>query len=204
MQLIRALSPVPFFMVWNSVLAAVPLVLACALFRRGVSTGGAIWWIGVVAFVVTLPNAPYVLTDLVHLVEVAHHGVLLRTAIAYAAFVSFGMVAYTVAVARFTRHLRRLGVSLGAALAAEVALHGVVAVGVLIGRYGRWNSWDLGLRPVSVVADSLGARGAGAGRDARRVTTAPTPAGTVGGHDAPRAAAGVADAREALARSPEG
>jgi uncharacterized membrane protein len=156
MQLIRALSPVPFFMVWNSVLAAVPLVLACALFRRGVRTGGAIWWIGVVAFVVTLPNAPYVLTDLVHLVEVAHHGVLLRTAIAYAAFVSFGMVAYTVAVARFTRHLRRLGVSLGAALAAEVALHGVVAVGVLIGRYGRWNSWDLGLRPVSVVADSLG------------------------------------------------
>jgi uncharacterized membrane protein len=156
MQLIRALSPVPFFMVWNSVLAAVPLVLAWALFRRGIRAAGPIWWLGLVAFMVTLPNAPYVLTDLVHLIESAHHGVLLRTAIAYVAFVSFGMFAYTVSVARFTRHLRRIGVSLGAALAAEVALHGVVAVGVLIGRYGRWNSWDLGLRPVSVVADSIG------------------------------------------------
>ena len=101
MQLIRALSPVPFFMVWNSVLAAVPLVFACMLFRRGVRAAGAVWWIGVAAFVVTLPNAPYVLTDLVHLVETAHHGVLLRTAIAYAVFVWFGMLAYTVSVARF-------------------------------------------------------------------------------------------------------
>ena len=66
------------------------------------------------------------------------------------------MVAYTVSVARFSRHLRRAGMSLGAALGIEAALHGVVAIGVLIGRYGRWNSWDLGLRPVSVVTDSAG------------------------------------------------
>ena len=69
---------------------------------------------------------------------------LLRTAVAYAAFVSFGMLAYTVSVARFSRHLRRAGLSLGAALGVEAALHGIVAVGVLVGRYGRWNSWDLG------------------------------------------------------------
>lgn len=156
MQVIRALSPVPFFMVWNSVLAAVPLVLACALFRRGVRGGGVLWWAGLVAFVVTLPNAPYVLTDVVHLIDVAHDGVLLRTAIAYAGFVSFGMLAYTVSVARFSGHLRRAGLGLGAALGVEVALHGIVAIGVLIGRYGRWNSWDLGTRPFRVVADSAG------------------------------------------------
>ncbi len=156
MQLIRAMSPVPFFMVWNSALAALPLLLACALFRRGVRAAGVVWWAGFVAFLVTLPNAPYVITDLVHLIEAAPDGVLLRTAIAYTAFVSFGMAAYTVSVARFSKHLRRMGVSLGAALGIEAALHGVVAIGVLIGRYGRWNSWDLGLRPVSVVTDSAG------------------------------------------------
>jgi uncharacterized membrane protein len=154
MHVIRALSPVPFFMVWNSVLATVPLALACVVFRRGVRAVGPIWWTGFAAFVVTLPNAPYVLTDLVHLVDTANHGVLLRTAIAYAAFVSVGMLAYTVSVARFSAHLRRLGMSLGRTLAAEGALHALVAIGVLIGRYGRWNSWDLGLRPVAVLADT--------------------------------------------------
>lgn len=42
------------------------------------------------------------------------------------------------------------------AIGAEVLLHAVVAVGVLVGRYGRWNSWDLGLRPFAVLTDTLG------------------------------------------------
>ena len=157
----RALSPIPFFMVWNTFLALVPLGLAGVLFgRRARSTStmrrGAGWWIGVAAFLVALPNAPYVLTDVVHLVEDAQDGVLIRTLLVYAAFFAVGVLAYTVSIAQFVAYLRRAGVGLRWLLGIEVGLHFVVATGVLIGRYGRWNSWDLGVRPVAVVAQSIG------------------------------------------------
>lgn len=155
-QVLHTLSPVPFFMVWNSVLALVPLGLALVLFRSGRRTTGPGWWAGVVVFLVMLPNAPYVLTDVVHLVDGARDGVLIRTLAIYAAFFTLGMLAYTVAVARFVAHLRRVGASVATLVAVEVGLHGLVAIGVLIGRYGRWNSWDLGTRPLSVIADSAG------------------------------------------------
>ena len=54
------------WMVWNTFLAAVPLVLALVLFQPGRNrTKG--WWFGAVTFVLFLPNAPYLLTDVVHL-----------------------------------------------------------------------------------------------------------------------------------------
>ena len=155
-QLLHTLSPVPFFMVWNSVLAVVPLGLALVLFRPGRRGAGPGWWAGVVLFLVMLPNAPYVLTDVVHLVDEAHGGVLIRTLALYSGFFAFGMLVYTLSVARFIAHLRRAGASIATLVAAEVGLHGLVAIGVLIGRYGRWNSWDLGTRPLSVIVDSAG------------------------------------------------
>jgi len=143
-------------MVWNTVLALVPLGLAFVLFRRGARTGTVTWWAGVALFVVMLPNAPYVLTDVVHLVDSARHGVTITTLLLYCAFVSVGMLAYTASIARCSAHLRRTGVPLVTAVLAEGGLHALVAVGVLMGRYGRWNSWDLGLRPFHVLTDTLG------------------------------------------------
>ncbi len=146
---------VPFFMMWNTVLAVVPLVLALWLFRPDARTGAAGWWCGLGAFVVTLPNAPYVLTDVIHLVDDAQDGVLIRTVLAYLTFFVVGVVAYTVSVVRFGSMLRRTGIDRAGVVALEVVLHALVAVGVLVGRYGRWNSWDLGVRPVAVVTDTV-------------------------------------------------
>jgi uncharacterized membrane protein len=78
-EVVRAWSPVPFFMVWNSLLALVPLALALVVFRRGARTGTFWWRAGVAIFVVMLPNAPYVLTDVIHLVDAAPHGVSIAT-----------------------------------------------------------------------------------------------------------------------------
>src|SRR4051812_24343730 len=56
------------WMVWNLALAAVPVFLAMALFRPG-RRHGVGWWLGTALFVLFLPNAPYVLTDVVHLFD---------------------------------------------------------------------------------------------------------------------------------------
>src|SRR5687767_11795195 len=57
------------WMAWNLVLALIPLWLASRLFRRptAAAVGRPAWWLGVGAFFAFLPNAPYVLTDLIHL-----------------------------------------------------------------------------------------------------------------------------------------
>src|SRR5437764_9379148 len=54
------------WMTANVVLAAVPFGLAVGLFARPRAKTWS-WWVGVAAFVAFLPNAPYVLTDVVHL-----------------------------------------------------------------------------------------------------------------------------------------
>ena len=54
------------WMAWNLTLALVAVALAVWLFRveRPRTVG---WWVGFGAFALFLPNAPYVLTDLIHL-----------------------------------------------------------------------------------------------------------------------------------------
>ncbi len=152
--MLRALSPVPTWMVWNTMLALVPLALSFTLFSPGRRCRSMGWWFGFAVFVAALPNAPYVLTDVIHLVDDARDGVLIRTVLLYSGFVTVGVVAYTVSVARLFAFLRRAGLGSLAMVGAEIGVHGVVAVGVLIGRYGRWNSWDAATRPWAVVADA--------------------------------------------------
>src|SRR5687767_15107466 len=55
-----------WWMTWNLLLAVLPATLAVVVFRHE-GRRRWLWWSGVVAFVLFLPNAPYVVTDLVHL-----------------------------------------------------------------------------------------------------------------------------------------
>src|SRR6478736_5332776 len=52
-----------WWMSWNLLLAAIPMLLAVLLFHRP-RRHSVLWWGGVAAFVLFLPNAPYVVTDL--------------------------------------------------------------------------------------------------------------------------------------------
>ena len=152
--MLRTLVPVPLWMVWNTLLAMVPLALSFGLFSQVRQSRSVAWWIGLGVFLVALPNAPYDLTDVIHLIDDARDGVLIRTVLLYSGFIAVGVAAYTISVARLIVYLRRAGLGVRATVAAELAVHGVVAIGVLIGRYGRWNSWDAGTRPWAVVRDS--------------------------------------------------
>ena len=132
------------WMTWNLALAVVPAALAVVLFRyRGQRS--AVWWAGAALFTLFLPNAPYVVTDLVHLrddVLRADSDLVVITAVlpAYAAFIAGGFAAYGLAVGEMGRYLTRIGLG-GWRGPAEVATHAVCAVGVLLGRVARLNSW---------------------------------------------------------------
>lgn len=142
------------WMTWNLTLALVPLALGTILFRRD-RRRGPLWWAGAVAYVAFLPNAPYVLSDVLHFSEdvrstrsdwVVVFGLIPQ----YAAFFLVGFGAYVLALGELAGWLRRQG---HAALVApvELVLHGLSAVGIYLGRFPpRFNSWDLVTRPDDV------------------------------------------------------
>lgn len=146
------------WMSWNLLLAAVPAVLAVALFRHRGRRGGT-WWAGLVAFILFLPNAPYVLTDLVHLradVAAAPTDAVVVFAVLplYSAFIAAGFLAYGLAVAEVGSFLDRHGLG-DRRGAIELGLHLVSAVGIVLGRIARLNSWDTVTTPVGTVERSL-------------------------------------------------
>ncbi len=143
------------WMSWNLILAAVPVALALALFRPAARRGPG-WWVGLLVFVAFLPNAPYVLTDAVHMpadLRAAGGSGLATAAVLtlYASFAITGFVAYAFSLLRLGDYLRGAGVAAGVVLVVEFGLHGLAAVGIVLGRVFRFNSWDLLTRPEDVL-----------------------------------------------------
>ncbi|KWX24002.1 hypothetical protein AFM11_11585 [Mycolicibacterium wolinskyi] len=136
------------FLVWNLFLAWIPMVFAVgfAVVRRRLWLVplGLIW----LAF---LPNAPYLVTDLVHLgegYELWRH--VLQYGFAAWTGILLGVVSLLLVHQRVDRDLGRVWGWL-----TVVVSVGLCAIGVVIGRFQRWNSWDLVTRPESVVAATL-------------------------------------------------
>ncbi|MBW4443447.1 MAG: DUF1361 domain-containing protein [Plectolyngbya sp. WJT66-NPBG17] len=147
------------WMGWNLFLAIVPLVLSVFLFRRlqfGNSTltlpsiehrhRSPLWWFGVAVFVAFLPNAPYILTDIIHFVRWVREGASAWTvALVYVPlfflFLFAGFEAYVMSLLNVRYYLKQRG--LRYIFASELTFHGLSAIGIYLGRFLRFNSWNL-------------------------------------------------------------
>jgi len=144
------------WMVWNTILALIPLVFAVFLFAGDRRHHRVHWWLGVVVFVAFLPNGPYVITDLMHLrgdyaALQGDQSTRLLLALQYAVFVLIGVAAYAGSLELLRRYVRARGWSKSRALGLELVLHALCSVGVLLGRFARFNSWEIGTRPGDIL-----------------------------------------------------
>jgi len=153
-------EPLLDFMAWNLGLALIPLALACWLFHAS-RTRGPVWWLGVVLFVLFLPNAPYVLTDVVHFVEAIRRtphlplwAITQRLIPAYVLFMFVGLQCYVVSLLLLRRYLQREGLTRWL-FGVEVFVHALCAVGIYVGRILRFNSWDVFQEPARVLASTV-------------------------------------------------
>ena len=141
-----------WFLPWNLFLAWVPWLAARGLSgarsRLAAIALGAVW-------LLFLPNAPYLVTDLVHLrprpPAPLSYDVLMFASFALAGC-ALGWGSIELVHARIARAYGR-----ASAAAAVVLVAFLTGFGVYLGRFLRWNSWDLLARPGAVVSDALGA-----------------------------------------------
>lgn len=143
------------FLSWNLLLAWIPLAFAVAAYElflvRPFILGTTLFpLIGL--WLVFLPNAPYLTTDLVHLgqwsgMPIWYDTVLL---IAYAAT---GLLLGLVSLLIFHSLVARIAGDLPGWLFACGSLV-LAAFGTYLGRFERWNSWQVMSQPWAVLADT--------------------------------------------------
>lgn len=136
------------YLVWNLFLAWLPLVFAVFFVR---ARGRVSLVVSGLAWLAFLPNSPYLMTDLVHLgegYELWRH--ILQFGFAAWTGIMLGVVSLRLVHARIERDH-------GAASGwiAVILSIGLCAIGVVIGRFQRWNSWDLVTRPDAVAATTF-------------------------------------------------
>jgi uncharacterized membrane protein len=140
------------FLLWNLTLAWIPLLVALGVYdsyRRGVRI--SLLSPAVIVWLLFLPNAPYIVTDFVHLTP-SSPTPLWFDAVVISSFAWTGLLlgfASLYLLHAVARHRFGARVGWGAALA-SLAL---TSVGVYIGRFLQWNSWDLLLRPGQRLAE---------------------------------------------------
>ena len=131
------------YLVWNLTLAWIPLVLAVAARRSYARRRSPVELLAVgAAWLVFLPNAPYVLTDFIHLGE--RHRLFDTLLIASFAFTSLALGFASLLLVQLVV-TRAAGAMIGWATA--LASLFAASVGIYLGRVLRFNSWDVVRRP---------------------------------------------------------
>jgi uncharacterized membrane protein len=158
-------------MVWNLFLAWIPLWLAVAI--RGLRGAGGpadgLLWALAVLWLLFFPNAPYLLSEFIHLspshalserpihalaaVSPARESPVWFDAIMILTFAWTGLLLAFISLHLVQQVVReRLGAAWG--WATVVIVLGLSGFGVSLGRFQRWNSWDLFSRPMTLLADA--------------------------------------------------
>jgi uncharacterized membrane protein len=139
------------YLVWNLTLAWIPLLLAALLvFAYSRRRPAAELLLVGAAWLVFLPNAPYVLTDFIHLgTEHRQFDAVLLASFAFTSL-ALGFASLLLVQLVVTR-------AAGAAIGWFVALSSILAasVGIYLGRVLRLNSWDVVHRPGHLAEISL-------------------------------------------------
>lgn len=139
------------FLVFNLLLAFIPFVVSEIMLRLDFKEKKGLFWLFIVFWLLFFPNAPYILTDLFHLKPKVGapfwYDLLLLMSYALNGFF-LGFLSL--------RTIEKLTTDLYGKIFANVLTFVTLitcSVGVYVGRYLRWNSWDVFTKPLSLLAE---------------------------------------------------
>ncbi|HAA53644.1 MAG TPA: hypothetical protein DCE42_02750 [Myxococcales bacterium] len=132
------------FLLWNLMLAWVPYGMSCVMLMLFHRHKERFLWPLAIGWLLFFPNAPYILTDLMH---IARRGnVLWFDTLMITTFAIHGLVLGLMSL-RHVHHMIRSKLS---AFWTHIVLFMITCLSgyaIYIGRFLRWNSWDLFTRP---------------------------------------------------------
>ncbi|MDR0792268.1 MAG: DUF1361 domain-containing protein [Chitinophagaceae bacterium] len=138
------------FYVWNIFLAIIPLLIANRLKRCNRLHFGAI--VLLLTWLFFYPNAPYLITDLFHYKErlpvPVWYDLMLVISAAWNGLI-LGMVSLTTVEQFLSKHLKPL-----LAKSFVFVSFGLCGYGVYLGRYLRYNTWDIVAKPGAIMRSS--------------------------------------------------
>ena len=144
------------YLAWNLFLAWLPMLCALAAYNAGKRRTRLSWLVVAgcaLAWLLFFPNAPYLLTDILHLQPRADaplwFDLVLILAFAWTGFM-LGLISLVLMQA-----LVRRAAGAAASWAFAVAVLGLTGFGIYLGRFLRWNSWDVFFSPGSLLADMI-------------------------------------------------
>jgi uncharacterized membrane protein len=107
-----------------------------------------------------LPNAPYIITDIIHFVDdareanVSDNGVIFVLIPQYILFLVLGFQCYVLAMIKLIQYLRWLNLIKNATWL-EIGCNLICAIGVYLGRVNRLNSWDVFTQTIEVIVNTI-------------------------------------------------
>ncbi|MGB3512726.1 MAG: DUF1361 domain-containing protein [Microcoleaceae cyanobacterium] len=130
------------------------MVLDICLVRRRQSRS-MLWWVGFLIFIAFLPNAPYVLTDIIHLYQDVRQSnsvwvLTLAVVPQYLLFMFIGFEAYVISLMSLGHYFQKQGWG-KYIFGCEFIIHCLSAIAIHLGRFQRFNSWDLITNPDALV-----------------------------------------------------
>jgi uncharacterized membrane protein len=147
-------------LLWFVAVILITFGMSVLLFKKNQAKTLWLWWLGIAAFISLLPNAPYVLTDIAHLIRGTSSGksptwvITLVFIPIHLIAITLGFEAYVISLLNLNYYLKQHGAKAWI-LPAELLIHTLCALGIFLGRFIRLNSWDIVIDPTSVLAYTL-------------------------------------------------
>jgi len=150
------------FLIWNLFLAWIPFVLSIALFLLyqqfdGTKIRNVLLLFGGMVWLVFYPNAPYLLTDFIHLSgkNFDNYGLARIPVVEWYDLIMFSLFIFTGFLLGFISLFlmqklisNRFNRSIGWIFTASVLF--ISSFGIYLGRFIRWNTWDILNHPVTL------------------------------------------------------
>jgi uncharacterized membrane protein len=141
-------------------LALIPLLIALLIFRHYNGISPLLWWPSLVIFLLFLPNAPYVITDVIHFVAKVRVTpplpiwAMSLLLLEYFIYFFIGMECFVLSLMLWGRALKRHGHG-WLILPLEIAVISLSAFGIYLGRVDRLNTWDVATDPEHLLNQAL-------------------------------------------------
>jgi uncharacterized membrane protein len=140
------------FLVWNLFLAIIPFAITTGLMNSKKTTKLVLFFFFGI-WLLFLPNAPYIVTDLMHLTRTDQNFLWLDILVIIS-FAFNGLILFFLSLSDMEKLIKPY-LKPSALTLLMLSIFGLNAFGVYLGRFLRYNSWEIINNPLALFSDIL-------------------------------------------------